>query len=252
MRPLQTDMSVYKQFNFENPPVGIKYLYRKPEGIEPLDKKLALCEMVREAQQRKKPFYFTKENESCFGKSFLGMAGDSEHFSDGGELGVKFEIFQDGRANIRLRSFFVNMEPGSVNYVAAAPLDALTFEPDLLIIMAKPNQAEIILRAMTYSTGEMYENKATLVGGCAWLYVYPYISGKVNYMITGLAFGMKAKQVFPEGWILMSIPYQWIPTITKNLGEMKWAIPAYTMGKEKFVRYEHQILKELAGAPPKL
>ena len=251
MRPLQTDMSVYKKFNFENPPVGIKYILRKPEGIEPLDKSMALCETIREAQQRKKPFYFTSENESCFGKSILGMPGGAAHFADAGELGVRFGIFQDGRANIRLRRFLEHMERGSVNYVAVSPLDALTFEPDLLIIMAKPNQAEILLRAMTYSTGEMYESKTTVSGGCSWLFVYPYLSGKVNFIVTGLAFGMKARQVFPEGWILISIPYQWLPTITKNLGEMKWTLPAYTMPKEEFAQYERKVVAEFSGASPK-
>lgn len=48
MKPLQTDLSIYGKFNFENPPVGVKYLFHKPEGIEPLDKSLALCEMLGE------------------------------------------------------------------------------------------------------------------------------------------------------------------------------------------------------------
>ena len=246
MKPLQTDFSVYSQFNFEKPPVGVKYLFHKPEGIEPLGKSLALCEMVKEAHQRKTPFYFTKENENCFGKAFLGMTGDSPNLADGGELGLKLEIFQDPRANSRLRRFINNMEPGSVNYVAFSPLDKLTFEPDLLMLMANPGQAEIILRAMTYLTGEMYESKATSVGGCSWLYVYPYLSGKVNYTVTGLAYGMKGRQVFPEGWLLISIPYNWIPTITQNLKEMKWVLPAYTLGREKFMQYEHRIIRELA------
>jgi len=246
MKPLQTDFSVYSRFNFEKPPVGVKYLFHKPEGIEPLDKSLALCEMLKEAHQRKTPFYFTKENENCFGKAFLGMTGDSPQLADGGELGLKLEIFNEPRANSRLRGFINNMEPGSVNYVAFSPLDKLTFEPDLLMLMANPGQAEIVLRAMTYSTGEMYESKATSVGGCSWLYVYPYLSGKVNYTITGLAFGMKGRQVFPQGWLLISIPYNWIPTITQNLKEMKWVLPAYTLGREKFMQYEHRIIKELA------
>jgi uncharacterized protein (DUF169 family) len=246
MKPLQTDFSVYSQFNYEKPPVGIKYLFHKPEGIEPLGKSLALCEMLKEVHQRKTPFYFTKENENCFGKTFLGMTGDSSQIADGGELGLKLEIFNEPRANSRLRGFIHNLEKGSVKYVVFSPLDKLTFEPDLLMLMANPSQAEIVLRAMTYSTGEMFESKATSVGGCSWLYVYPYLSGKVNYTITGLAFGMKGRQVFPEGWLLISIPYNWIPTITQNLKEMKWVLPAYTLGREKYMEYEHRIIRELA------
>jgi len=245
MRPLQTDFSVYKGFNFERPPVGFKFLFHKPEGIEQLDKQLALCEMLKEAHQSGAPFYFTKENENCFGKSFLGMVSGGGP-SDGGMLGVKFEIIQEPHANIRLRRFVYNMEPGAVNYVAVSPLDKLTFEPDLLIITASPGQAEIVLRAMTYSTGEMFESKATLVGGCSWLYVYPHISGKVNYTVTGLAYGMKGRQVFPEGLMLISIPSSWIPTITRNLNEMKWDIPAYRLGREKFIEYEQGVRKALA------
>ena len=245
MRPLQTDMSVYSKFKFERAPVAVKYLFHKPEGIKPLDKNLALCEMLKEAQQRGEPFYFTGENESCFGKTFLGMTGNSPELSDGGTLGVKFEIFQEPRANSRLRQLTPHLEKGDVNYVVFSTIDKMTFEPDLLILTTNPSQAEILLRAMTYSTGELYESKSTCIGGCAWLYVYPYLSGKVNYTVTGLAFGMKGKRVFPEGLILISIPYQWIPTITQNLKEMKWVLPAYTLSGEKFTQYEQQTLREL-------
>jgi len=36
MRPLQTDLSIYNKFNFEKPPVGVKFLLTRPEGIEQL------------------------------------------------------------------------------------------------------------------------------------------------------------------------------------------------------------------------
>ena len=246
MRPLQTDLSIYRKFNFEKPPVGIKYLYHKPEGIEPLDKSLALCEMLKEAQQRATPFYFTKENENCFGKSALGMTEGGASFAESGLLGYKLEVFQEPRANARLFRHNHSLGKGTVNYVIFSPLDKLTFEPDLLVLMTTPGQAEIVLRAMTYSTGDIYESKTSIVLSCSWLYIYPYLSGKLNYMMTGLGFGTKGRQVFPEGWLLISIPYNWIPTITQNLREMKWALPAYTGGKEKFMQYEQQIMKELA------
>ena len=65
-------------------------------------------------------------------------------------------------------------------------------------------------------------------------------------MITGLTFGMKAKEVFPEGWILISIPYHWIPIITQNLQEMKWVLPSYTDGREKFLEREKRVFEEAA------
>jgi uncharacterized protein (DUF169 family) len=247
MRPLQTDLSIWKKFNFEKPPVGVKFLFEKPEGIELLDKNLALCEMLKEAHQRSTPFYFTKEQENCFGKAPLGMIGEeSTSVASSGLLGYKLEFFQEPRANTRLYRQNPSLVKGSVNYVVFAPLNTITFEPDLLVLMTNTSQAEIVLRAMTYSTGDLYESRTSIALSCAWLYVYPYITGKLNYYITGLGFGTKGRKVFPEGWVLISIPYGKIPTITQNLKEMKWVVPAHSFEKkEDFVKYEHKIIEEL-------
>ena len=244
MRPLQTDLSIFEKFKFEKLPVGIKFLYFKPEGIGPIDKKLPACEMIKEAQQRESPFYFTKENEDCFGTVPLGMEA-MPPWGEGGELGTELEIFQERRANTRIYQYLPKFPKGTVNYVALSSLDKLTFEPDLLILMATPSQAEIVLRAMSYSTGEIWESKKAEVLGCAWLYVYPYQSGKVNYTVTGMSFGMKAHEVFTEGWILISIPWDWIPIIMENLKEMKWVLPSYTEGREKYVKRRDSCIAKL-------
>ena len=245
MRPLQTDLSIFKKFKFEKPPVGVKFLFFKPEGIEQIDKILPLCEMFKAAQQRETPFYFSKDNENCVGKLVLGME-DMPLFVEAGELGPKLGIYQEPRANSKIYQYIPKFDRGIVNYVAFSSLNKLTFEPDLLILTATPSQAEIVLRAMSYSTGEIWAPKATPVLGCAWLYIYPYQSGKVNYTVTGLAFGMKAKQIFEEGWMLISIPYNWIPTITQNLKEMEWVLPSYTEGREKFIEREQRYIEELS------
>lgn len=243
MRPLQTDLSIFNKFKFEKPPVGVKFLLFKPEGIEQLDKTLPFCQMITEAQQRGTPFYFAKENEDCFGTMVLGMV-DMPPWAESGQVGVKFEIFQEARANSRLYLYVPKFPKGTVNYVAFSTLDKLAFEPDLLILMTTPSQAEIVLRAMSYSTGEIWVTKKTPVLGCAWIYAYPYQSGKVNHMVTGMSFGMKAHEVFPEGWILISIPWDWIPIITQNLKEMKWVLPSYTDGREKFYQRKARVLEE--------
>jgi uncharacterized protein (DUF169 family) len=246
LKQLSQDLSIYSEFNFDRQPVGVKYLYGRPEGVKQLDKQLALCEMLKEAQNRDTPFYITKENENCTGKLPLGWM-EMPAWAEAGQIGEKFEIFQEGRANQRLYQHFYMFKPGIVNYIVFSRLDALTFEPDLLIFAAKPSQAEIILRAMTYSTGELWQPKATPVLGCSWLYVYPYETGNVNYIMTGMHFGMKAREVFPEGLVLVSVPYNWIPVVTKNLNEMKWVLPAYALGKEEWMKVEEKTYEELAN-----
>jgi hypothetical protein len=82
---------------------------------------------------------------------------------------------------------------------------------------------------------------------CSWLFAYPFITGKVNYSTTGIGHGMRSKEIFPTGLILMSIPYQQIPMITQNLKEMTIETWCYSVGKEEFLKREHEILDKFGG-----
>jgi uncharacterized protein (DUF169 family) len=234
MRPLQTDFSIYHKFNFERSPVGVKFLFFRPKGIEPLtrDKNLSFCEMLAEAQKTATPFYFGNENnETCIGKILLGMQ-EMEPFAESGQIGPRLGIFQEPRANYIFYQYVPKFNKGTVNYVAFSPIHKLTFEPDLLVINATPSQAEIVMRSMSYSTGEVYHSRTTPVMGCAWTYIYPFQSAKVNYLIPEMVHGMKGRGLFPEGSLLISIPYQWMSVMTQNLREMKWHLPSHTSNEQ--------------------
>jgi uncharacterized protein (DUF169 family) len=112
-------------------------------------------------------------------------------------------------------------------------------------VIGNPSQAEIVLRAISYSTGEIWEPKLTSVLGCSWLLVYPFETGKINYTMTGLHFGMKARKVYPEGLVQISIPFNWIPTIVQSMKEMKWVPFGYAMGREEWLKAEKKAYNEL-------
>lgn len=243
MRALSQDLSIYKELNLAKPPVGVKFSLPRPEGVMQLDKSLPFCEMINEAQRSNEPFYISKENEDCVGKVALGMV-EMEVPVEGGLIGPGFGIYQEPRANNALYRHVYTFNRGMVNYVAFSTLDKLAFEPDLLILLTTPSQAEIVMRAVSYSTGDPWESKLTHALGCSWIYIYPFQTGKVNYMVTGMTFGAKAKQIFEEGQILIIIPYQKIPMVTQNLKEMEWVLPSYTDGREKFLEREAKIFAE--------
>jgi uncharacterized protein (DUF169 family) len=248
MRALSQDLSIYKKFNFTDAPVAVKFLLRKPdEGIKRLDKSISLCEMITEARVRKEPFYITKSNENCVGKVALGMV-DLEAPVEGGLVGPEFGIYQEARANNALYRHVRLFQKGMVHFVVFSTLEKLTFEPDLLILNANVEQAEIIIRSMGYSTGDPIESKFTIALGCSWIFVYPFQTGKPNHMITGTTFGAKSKKVFTPGQFLFSIPYQKLPAITQNLKEMEWYLPSYTEGREKFLELEAKAFKKAEKA----
>lgn len=95
----------------------------------------------------------------------------------------------------------------------------------------------------------MYSSKITTVLGCAWLYVYPYVSGELNYMVTGLCWGMKALQVFLEGLLLISIPFDLLPTLVQNLQDMEWVPTAYTRGRDAYIKGFQRLISELSQEP---
>jgi uncharacterized protein (DUF169 family) len=224
------DLSIFNKFNFKMKPVGIKFLLFKPDGIEKLDKNMSICEMIREAQESA-PFYATLDNFTCVGPLLTGMA-DSDPVFESGHIGESLHIFEEARANRRLYYYITKLERNSVNYVVFSSLDKLTFEPDVLILATDATQLEIILRAMCYSTGKMWTSKGTPVIACSWLLTYPYVSGELNYIITDVSHGMKAKQVFPSGTILVSIPYDQLSHIIEGLQKIEWQPAMYTEGRE--------------------
>jgi uncharacterized protein (DUF169 family) len=247
MKPLRTDLSVFEKFKFERPPLGIKFLFFKPEKMEPLSpqKSLSLCEMLVEAQKAKSAFYFGREyQEACVGKILLGMQ-EMEPFAESGQIGEELQIFQEARANYVFYQHVPKMAKNVVNYVAFARLDSLIFEPDLLVITADHSQAEILMRSMTYSTGELYNSRTTPVMGCSWLLIYPFQSGKVNFIIPEMVHGMKGRELFPKESIVISIPYHWIPVMTRSLNEMKWELPSHE-NKEQYLKEFASILGDLA------
>ncbi len=224
------DLSIFTKFDFKTPPIGIKFLLFKPEGIRKLEKKLALCEMLREAQESE-PFFAALDNFNCVGPILTGMV-ETDPVFESGHIGPSLRIFEEARANRRIYQYITKLERNSVNYVAFSAIDKMSFTPDVLILAADGPQLEIILRAMCFATGKMWTSRGTPVMACAWLTTYPYVSGEVNFIMTDLSHGMRAKQVFPAGTILVSIPFDQIANIINGLQKIEWLPAMYTEGRE--------------------
>ncbi|OGN95568.1 MAG: hypothetical protein A2Y89_02180 [Chloroflexi bacterium RBG_13_51_18] len=222
MSSARKDFSVLDKFNFERKPVGVKFMITRPPGMKKLAKELNICEMLKEAQEGN-AFYVGPDDLVCVGaeQMILGMK-DPEPVLVSGILGDEDGLFSEARACRAMYQHIPRLPKDSVKYVAFAPVDKLTFDPDVMIITADINQAQTVLRSVNYSTGEPFVSKATPVIACAWIYVYPVVSGELNYYITGLGMGMQALNIFPPGLFLISVPFQRIPTMLENLKEMPY------------------------------
>jgi uncharacterized protein (DUF169 family) len=244
VKPKTQDYSIFDKFNFERKPVGIKFLPYKPEGIERLNKSLYFCQMFKEAQTSQ-PFYVQREDFHCTEPLTLGMEDPDPTFLSG-LVGETDDLYEELRANQKIYQLVPRMLKGTVKSVVFSPIDQLTFDPDVLIVAAdNVDQARIILRALVYSTGETWSSKGTPVLACSWLYVYPYLSGEVNYTVTGLSMGMQTLKVLPQGLMLISIPWTKLLMIVKNLQKMGWHPISETITEEDHKKRFEAILKEI-------
>ncbi|UCD77764.1 MAG: DUF169 domain-containing protein [Desulfobacterales bacterium] len=231
----QENAAIIEKFDFDVPPVGIKFSAKRPEGVKRLDENMALCEMLKQAQQGH-AFFADAQNHTCeAGLYVLGQADAGEPFISG-EFGAGLKIFDSPRSASRLYLHIPKIGKGVIHHVAFAPLDKLTFEPDVLILLADTRQTEILLRAMSYRTGQMWISKFTPAIGCAWIFIYPYLSGELNYTVAGLGHGMRRRKLFPEGRQLIAVPYDRLATMLQTLQEMPWVLPAYQPDGMEYVR----------------
>ncbi|MBS3920669.1 MAG: DUF169 domain-containing protein [Deltaproteobacteria bacterium] len=239
------DFAILGKFEFNVQPVGVKFLSKPPEKMERLNLGMALCEMLKKAQEGN-AFFASQESHTCeAGMYVLGQADAPEPFISG-RFGAGLKIFEEARSASRLYHYIPRIGKGVVNYIAFSPLSKLSFDPDVLILLAKTSQTEILLRAMSYRTGKMWSSRYSAAIGCAWVFVYPYLTGELNYTITGLGHGMRRKKLFPEGQQLVSIPFDLLPSILQSLQDMPWVLPAFESDGPEFVR---QLLIELGITP---
>jgi uncharacterized protein (DUF169 family) len=247
MKSLTRNLSIFGEFELDLKPVGVKFLLFKPEGIAKLQKKMSICEMMKEGQSGE-PFYADVNNFTCVGPIITGMA-ETDPVFESGHIGEELHIFEEARANRRLYHYITKLERGSVRYVVFSPLDKLTYDPDVLILASDNRHLEIILRAMCFATGKMWSSVGTPVIECSWLLTYPYISGEVNFLVTEISHGMVSKQVYPAGTVLISIPYDKLEPIMDGLRKIEWYPSMFTEGREahdmKFAETAESLHKKL-------
>ena len=240
---LSRNYSILEQLEFEYNPVAVKFLLNRPQGIQQHNSTAPICRLLKEAQD-KSPFYAGKENLACVDTLVLGME-DPDPVTESGQIGEKERIYQEARANARIYGHIQRLPKGTVRYVAFSTLDKLSFSPDLLILTATPSQAEIILRALSYSTGKPVVSKCTPVLMCGWIFSYPYLTGEMNYVVTGIGYGMRNQKLLPEGLFLLSVPYDVIPMLLENLHEMEWVLPITKVSNEERSEYAVKVMGEI-------
>lgn len=241
--------NLIKKLELKYDAVAIKFCLEKPECEHFSEKKQAFCTYVNYAQKTGRKFYITKDDDECYGKLVTGMI-DKPPVTASGQAGYDFGCYATPGVCRNLYQKLPVIEPHTVNFVEFAPVEICDFAPDLIVFVADLPAADIIMRATSWISGDLWESKSSPVLSCAWMYAYPVISGKVNHITTGFYHGLKRRKVYPEGLRMISVPYQKLPEFEKALGEMDWTLIAFRTDDESQKDLERRMAhwQELAAA----
>jgi len=231
------DFAALERFHFQFAPVGFKFFNDRSdlEGLElqQLEGKMSWCQMLRRAEDGE-AFYALAENHSCEPGIFLPGHGPLVPLAAGGRIGPAYDIYPEERANRRVYQHVTMLAEGSTYATGFAALDKLTFEPDVLILAAdNMDQGEALLRATQWDTGDMINMRMTYVMGCNWLFTFPYVSGEINTIWTGICHGMSGYDLHPPGLPIVAIPYPHMDRMLRNVREMPYKLPSHTGEKEE-------------------
>ncbi|ADP77135.1 protein of unknown function DUF169 [Methanothermus fervidus DSM 2088] len=176
---------IKKILELERSPVAIKLVKKKediPSGIKSVEKEKRHCEMVEEASKGGK-FYATCEYHLC--KGGAGAIGICEMPSKvkSGEFYLELGRFSSFPAANRC----VNTIPKIKERFYAsvyAPLEEADFDPDVVVIICKPNQAMKLVQALVYKLGERVTSDFSGIQSvCADAVAGPYTRGKPNFTL---------------------------------------------------------------------
>lgn len=223
--------ALLKKLELPYPCIAIKLCFEAPDAPHYEGEKLAYCQYVKHAQDTGEKFYITADDDACYGKMSLGMI-DKPPVTASGQAGYDFGCYKTPVACQQLYQKLPVLVPHTVNYVEFCPAEKCDFDPDLLFFIADLPQADIIMRATSYISGDLWESKSSPVISCAWMYAYPIISGKVNHITTGFYHGLKRRKAYPSGLRMISVPYQKFDEFFAALGEMDWTLIAFREDEE--------------------
>ena len=211
-------------------PVAVKFYAVKPENFglkyKHTDKRMSLCQFVSYAQKTHSSFYIDKTNEDCMGRTVLGMVQEPP-LGASGQAGFDFGVFRNQDAHSRLYYNIPIAIRDTINYVIFSPIDQCEFNPDVVVFVGDSDMADIVMRATSYISGDLWESKSSSVLSCAWTYMYTWLSGKVNHCQTGMHHGMGRRKVYPKGLHIVSVPYQKLDEVCLALRQMDWQLISF-------------------------
>ncbi len=180
--------------------------------------KLRHCQSIM-AARRGNALLMTPRCHACpDGTHILGMTEIPPKLASG-ELYLRFGKLDSIEAARRMVKERPSLPARSVAATVVAPLAEAACTPEVIIIVANPEQMMWLCMAASYYTGQRFEFKVSGYNAlCVETTVIPHLTGKINLSLG--CYGCRGASDISDDMMFMGIPTKEMPMLLRGLGEL--------------------------------
>lgn len=197
-------------------PVGVKLLKdakQLPADCEVPNEPLTFCQFVTYARVYGRPLGVTRENLVC------AVAQGNLGFSDFPKgIAERFAIVRTSSAEVfeKILKTGPRIEPGKFQAALVAPLETVSFEPDVVLLFADGAQMTRLIYAATYRTGERLNiSTAAECGTCGEGVAAAVVKDKPT--VSFPCYGTRRFALAEDNELIFSFPFWYSQEILKGL-----------------------------------
>ncbi|MCC6957187.1 MAG: DUF169 domain-containing protein [Anaerolineales bacterium] len=196
-----------------------------PLPVVPMPReKLRYCQSLMAARRGKSLLMPAKCHACPDGTTILGLTEIPAKLASG-ELYIRFGKLDSIEAARQMIAERPRLEPRSIQATLVTPLAQATLPPDVIAVIAQPEQMMWLCMAASYYTGKRFEFKVSGYNAqCVETTLFPYTSGKINISLG--CYGCRASSDVGDDLMFMGIPASEMPGLIEGLVALgKKAIP---------------------------
>lgn len=194
-----------------------------PDAPMPREK-LRYCQSLMAARRGKTLLMPARCHACPDGTTILGLTEIPAKLASG-ELYIRFGKLATIEAAKQMVAERPRLEPRSIQATMVAPLAQALLPPDVVAVIAQPEQMMWLCMAASFFTGKRFDFKVSGYNAqCVETTLFPYTSGKINISLG--CYGCRASSDIGDDLMFMGIPTQEMPGLIQGLQALgKKAIP---------------------------
>jgi uncharacterized protein (DUF169 family) len=194
-----------------------------PDAPQPREK-LRYCQSLMAARRGKTLLMPARCHACPDGTTILGLTEIPAKLASG-ELYIRFGKLATIEAARQMVAERPRLQPRSIQATMVAPLAQAVLPPDVVAVIAQPEQMMWLTMAASFYTGRRFDFKVSGYNAqCVETTLFPYTSGKINISLG--CYGCRASSDIGDDLMFMGIPAAEVPGLMDGLKALgKKAIP---------------------------